>query len=82
MIAICSLRIGSFGTLWEFSDKMHSYIQQIVLRETVDIVCRDILSPATSLVEKLTEEKVNRSFESHLEEDDEKILKDSSHLVQ
>ena len=80
-----SIENWKYRKIMGISDKLHSYIQQIVLRERVDIVCRDILSPATSLVEKLTEEKVNRVFESHLEEyseDDEKILADSSHIDQ
>ena len=50
------------------SDKIHSYIQQVALRETVGIVCRDIQGSTFALMERLTEEKVNLILKTHLEE--------------
>lgn len=52
---------------WKYR-KIHCYIQQVALRETVSIVCRNIQGSVSSLVERLTEEKMNLILETHLEE--------------
>jgi hypothetical protein len=49
------------------SDKIHCYIQQVALRETVAIVCRNIQGSVHSLLERLTEEKTTLILGKHLE---------------
>jgi hypothetical protein len=51
---------------WKYR-KIYCYIQQVALRETVSIVCRNTQGFISSLVERFTE-KMNLILETHLEE--------------
>lgn len=63
-----SLENWKYRKILGISDKTHSYIQQVALRETVGIVCSDIQGSTFALIKRLTEEKVNHILETHLEE--------------
>ena len=50
------------------SNKIHAYIQQVAMRQTVDIVCRGISGQSESLDRWLVEDKINRILDTHQEE--------------
>jgi Reverse transcriptase (RNA-dependent DNA polymerase) len=75
---------GKIRNILGISDEIHSYIQKVALRETVDIVCRDISAETDSLVKRLSEDKVDRVLSSYLEggsQEEDEVQREATPLI-